>query len=172
MKNKCLTCIVFLILTGCRDNIDVIGCWHRNVIDSELGVEGKETLFLNQDSTFRISNVMNFQYVDSIFECAFKFNTTVGGDWTTSGNGLKLYFDVNTYSFDTIPNHYYIKSLREDFPDSLLFELKHNLIYEIAEYYRTVYECKESKGLSFTNVSIEKDILEMDQDAVSLVWSR
>lgn len=78
------------------------GQWQREIVDSEIGVTGNETMLLNADSTFVLANNLTLEYADSTLQCSMSFITDIKGSWQIEDKQIRLNIDSSTFNLDTI----------------------------------------------------------------------
>lgn len=149
------------------------GKWTRPVAESDLDIQGNETLIFNHDSTFTITNDLMLDHTDSVFQCKMAFKTFVAGVWQTEGNRIILHPDKETFTLDTIPGGVNITLLKGEFSDSVKFSMTSDLVGGLNGYYYEVYsDMSDRDGFVLENPVIDKNILAATVDsALSVRWN-
>lgn len=133
--------LVISVAGSCNtQNFRPSGAWKRNIAEQDLGVTGTEYLYFTCDSSFMVTTEMDMAYSDTLFDCKLRFHTRVEGYWHVYGDDLLLYYEPNSYRFDTISGNVKISATDKKLTDSLSSAMLTDLSKGLADYYYTIYE--------------------------------
>lgn len=167
--------ILTLLAAACTtSHSDLSGNWTREAEEPAMFLKGSETLAINRDSTFSVTNAMLFSHADSALDCSMNLLITANGTWSRTNQGdLLLRYDAESVKVvpDSTSFRFVLAEADTEMPAEASNEMFNGLVDGITAYYTNGYaSISAAGGMLFTSPQIIENRLFAQINGNTLSW--